>query len=138
MVVGAVDSGKSTLCKILCNYAARCGEYVTYIDLDIGQGSITIPGVLSAIAWERPLDPEESFGSAAPIGYFYGHVSPGENPKLFKVLTQHLATAVLRRCEQNPEGTFLRIPLSPCKSKDISKRKSKNCETCCSACVHVP
>jgi len=114
MVVGAVDSGKSTLCKILCNYAARCGEYVTYIDLDIGQGSITIPGVLSAIAWERPLDPEESFGSAAPIGYFYGHVSPGENPKLFKVLTQHLATAVLRRCEQNPEVNASGLIVNTC------------------------
>lgn len=29
MVVGGVDSGKTTLCKILCNYAAREGENVS-------------------------------------------------------------------------------------------------------------
>jgi polynucleotide 5'-kinase involved in rRNA processing len=28
MIVGAQDSGKSSLCTLLCNYAARMGEQV--------------------------------------------------------------------------------------------------------------
>lgn len=36
-LVGPVDSGKSTLSKILLNYAVRCGWYPTFVDLDIGE-----------------------------------------------------------------------------------------------------
>lgn len=36
MVVGPTDVGKSSLCKILLNYAVRMGWCPTYIDLDIG------------------------------------------------------------------------------------------------------
>ncbi len=36
MVVGPTDVGKSSLCKILLNYAVRMGWSPTYVDLDIG------------------------------------------------------------------------------------------------------
>ena len=36
MVVGPTDVGKSSLCKILLNYAVRMGWCPTYVDLDIG------------------------------------------------------------------------------------------------------
>lgn len=32
LIVGAQDSGKSSLCKLLCNYASRMGEQVCLID----------------------------------------------------------------------------------------------------------
>lgn len=35
MVVGAQDSGKSSLCKLLCNYASRQGEQVVLILLTL-------------------------------------------------------------------------------------------------------
>jgi polynucleotide 5'-kinase involved in rRNA processing len=34
--VGPTDSGKSSLSKILLNYAVRCGWAPTAVDLDIG------------------------------------------------------------------------------------------------------
>ena len=37
MVVGPVDVGKSTLCKLLVNYAARQGRAPVLVDLDVGQ-----------------------------------------------------------------------------------------------------
>lgn len=37
MVVGPTDVGKTTLCRILCNYAVRSGRTTTFVDLDIGQ-----------------------------------------------------------------------------------------------------
>lgn len=36
-IVGPTDSGKSSLSKILLNYAVRCGWAPTAVDLDIGE-----------------------------------------------------------------------------------------------------
>lgn len=41
LVTGPVDVGKTTLCRILCNYAVREGYFPTFVDLDIGQVSHT-------------------------------------------------------------------------------------------------
>ena len=37
MVVGPTDVGKSTLCKLLVNFAARLGRSPVLIELDVGQ-----------------------------------------------------------------------------------------------------
>lgn len=37
MVVGPTDSGKSTLCKMLLNWAVRMGSQPTYVDIDVGE-----------------------------------------------------------------------------------------------------
>lgn len=42
MVAGPTDVGKSTLCKILINYAARMGRAPIYVDLDCGQVRATL------------------------------------------------------------------------------------------------
>ncbi len=46
MVVGPTDVGKSTYCRILCNYAVRQGRNITFVDLDVGQGFVSVPGEL--------------------------------------------------------------------------------------------
>lgn len=46
IVVGPTDVGKSTVCRILLNYAVRMGRRPIYVDLDVGQGSISIPGTV--------------------------------------------------------------------------------------------
>lgn len=50
MVVGETDSGKSTLANILAAYAVRLGRCPTFVDLDVGQGMITVPGGIAAAA----------------------------------------------------------------------------------------
>ena len=47
MIVGPTDVGKSTLCRLLLNYAVRMGRRPVFVDLDVGQGSISLPGKLS-------------------------------------------------------------------------------------------
>lgn len=37
MIAGPMDVGKSTLCRILCNYAVREGRTPIFVDLDLGQ-----------------------------------------------------------------------------------------------------
>jgi len=64
MVVGPTDVGKSTLCKLLLNYAVRSGRQPIYVDIDVGQGQITLPGAVGAIGMERVFDIEEEYGYA--------------------------------------------------------------------------
>ena len=42
MVVGPTDVGKSTLTRLLCNYAARLGRAPLFVDLDVGQVHVFI------------------------------------------------------------------------------------------------
>ncbi len=49
VIVGPLDVGKSTLSKILLNYAVRMGNASRrpiFVDLDIGQGHISIPSTI--------------------------------------------------------------------------------------------
>ena len=39
-----------------------------------------------------------------PIVYFYGHLSPGDNPKLFNVVNGNLAAVVEKRLTNDAEG----------------------------------
>lgn len=49
LVAGPMDVGKSTLCRILLNYAVRSGRSPVYVDLDLGQGLISIPGSIGKL-----------------------------------------------------------------------------------------
>eukprot|EP01125_Pyxidicula_operculata_P004437 TRINITY_DN1681_c0_g1_i2.p1 TRINITY_DN1681_c0_g1~~TRINITY_DN1681_c0_g1_i2.p1 ORF type:complete len:386 (+),score=52.98 TRINITY_DN1681_c0_g1_i2:133-1158(+) len=101
MVCGSQDSGKKSLCKLLVNYAARLGESVTYVDLDIGLGSITVPGTVSAIPVDKPIDMDDGFGLAAPMTFYFGDVTANQNPKLYSMQVQRLAAVVNKRNEVN-------------------------------------
>ena len=47
MICGPSDVGKSTLCRLLLNYAVRMGRRPIYVDLDLGQvGFFFIFGVI--------------------------------------------------------------------------------------------
>ena len=94
LVAGPCDVGKSTLARLLANYAVRCGWAPVLVDLDLGQGGITCPGTLAALPLEAPLPP----GGAAPLDgalvYYYGGASPSDNPDLFRHLTARMAAAL--------------------------------------------
>ncbi|KOX67341.1 Protein CLP1 like protein [Melipona quadrifasciata] len=62
MVVGPCDVGKSTLCRLLLNYAVRMGRRPIFVDLDVGQGHIAIPGTVGALLVERPSNVVDGFG----------------------------------------------------------------------------
>jgi polyribonucleotide 5'-hydroxyl-kinase len=55
ILVGPTDSGKTSLSKIFLNYGARKGHQPLFVDLDIGQGSITVPGMISVVPIDKPI-----------------------------------------------------------------------------------
>ncbi|GLJ05625.1 hypothetical protein SUGI_0021580 [Cryptomeria japonica] len=104
IVVGPTDSGKSSLSKMLLSWAARLSWKPTFVDLDIGQGSISIPGTISATPIEMPIDPVEGIPLEMPIVYFYGHNQPGVNPGLYKLLVKELARTLDLRFAANADA----------------------------------
>lgn len=102
MIVGPSDSGKSTLCKILLNYAVRAGKAPIFADLDIGQGSLTVPGCVAACAVENPVDVEEGgFPGEPPVVFYYGGLSPSDNPDLYKHCVERLNSVLEDRCKKD-------------------------------------
>lgn len=104
IVVGPTDSGKSSLTRMLLGWASRQGWKPTFIDLDIGQGSITVPGTLVATPIEMPVDPIEGIPMEFPLVYFYGHTTPSTNTDLYKVLVKELARTLEIQFTGNPEA----------------------------------
>ncbi|KAJ8774949.1 hypothetical protein K2173_019953 [Erythroxylum novogranatense] len=104
IVVGPTDSGKSTLSKMLLSWAAKQGWKPTFVDLDIGQGAITIPGCIAATPIELPIDPVEGISLEMPLVYFYGHTTPSQNVELYKVLVKELAEILQRQFTGNAES----------------------------------
>eukprot|EP00300_Choanocystis_sp_HF-7_P015507 c19085_g2_i2.p1 GENE.c19085_g2_i2~~c19085_g2_i2.p1 ORF type:complete len:166 (+),score=28.68 c19085_g2_i2:10-507(+) len=54
MIIGPVDSGKSTLCRQLINYAIRDHVQPVFVDLDVGQAHVSVPGTISAAVVTHP------------------------------------------------------------------------------------
>uniref|UniRef100_V5GVE7 Protein CLP1 homolog n=1 Tax=Ixodes ricinus TaxID=34613 RepID=V5GVE7_IXORI len=114
MVVGPTDVGKSCLCRILLNYAVRQGRRPIFVDLDVGQGHISIPGTIGALLVERPAEVEEGFSQQAPLVYHYGHSSPGTNATLYNVLVSRLAEVINLRAESNKKASVSGIIINTC------------------------
>lgn len=102
VVVGPTDSGKSTLCKILLNYGVRAGWSPVFAELDIGQGTVAVPGCIAATPVEAPIDIEEGLPIDAPLVYYYGHVSSSDNPTLYRHLVERLADILDKRAQADP------------------------------------
>lgn len=76
MIVGPNDSGKSSISKMLLGWASRQGWKPIFVELDVGQGAITVPGTISASAIEEPISPSEGVPMNMPLVHFFGHTSP--------------------------------------------------------------
>ncbi|KHJ84046.1 hypothetical protein OESDEN_16243 [Oesophagostomum dentatum] len=114
MLVGPMDVGKTTVCRILCNYAVRQGRSPVYIDLDVGQGTISVPGTIGALFINKTADVVEGFDRSKPLVYNFGHISPGENLPLYDLLVKELADSVTLRCATHPEANLGGLVINTC------------------------
>ena len=103
MCVGPTDVGKSTVCSILCNYATRAGHAPLYVDLDLGQGAVTVPGTICAAPIDAQIDLEEGIPLEMPLVYFYGDLTVN-NPDYYKHIVSRLGTMLDERSKANEEA----------------------------------
>ena len=103
MIVGPSDVGKTTLTRILCNYAVRRQRNPVYIDLDLGQGSISVPGTLCMSVIERTAEVEGGFSDAAPLVYHFGADTPSSNLALYHLLMTKMAEAMFAKFDSDPK-----------------------------------
>lgn len=114
MIVGPGDVGKSTLCRIMLNYAVRSGHRPIFVDLDVGQGSISVPGTISSLLIERPASIEEGFSQLAPLVVHFGHKSPSDNGELYKTSISTLADITLARMKDDKKAMVSGIVINTC------------------------
>ena len=67
LVLGAANSGKASLCKILSNYALRSSYYPLLVDLDCSLNMISIPGTIAALSVTEPIDVENGFNHSHSV-----------------------------------------------------------------------
>lgn len=98
VVCGATDSGKSSLCRILLNYALKRGWKPLQVDVDVGQNGITIPGCVAATTLEHPLSSAQGAQDGRqPVAFFLGDESPQNKMDLYRRLVSKLGQVVRHR-----------------------------------------
>ncbi len=100
VVVGEVDSGKSTMCLWLCNRALAKGKKPCIIDGDVGQNDLYVPGTVAAAV---PREPVLNPRCLAPVdAEFVGSYRPAG-------LTHRLKSGIIKlveRCRRNFSTDF--------------------------------
>eukprot|EP00607_Mallomonas_marina_P002237 CAMPEP_0182439140 /NCGR_PEP_ID=MMETSP1167-20130531/86253_1 /TAXON_ID=2988 /ORGANISM="Mallomonas Sp, Strain CCMP3275" /LENGTH=405 /DNA_ID=CAMNT_0024632771 /DNA_START=29 /DNA_END=1243 /DNA_ORIENTATION=- len=115
MVVGRTDSGKSTISRILASYAVRLDRNPIYVDTDVGQGSVTVPGALCAVPLDKScLSVEEGFSLSTPLVYYFGHTSPRDHIELYKHFVTILAERVAQRLEKDSDARAAGLVVNTC------------------------
>src|SRR5512136_2194612 len=75
MVIGASDTGKSTLVRYLFQELCRADLKVAYLDGDVGQSTLGLPTTMTAALSSGPDD--ERFGPhGLQVTYFVGSTTP--------------------------------------------------------------
>ncbi len=80
VVIGGIDSGKTSFCTYLANLVLANNSKITFVDGDLGQSDVGPPGTISAVSLRKPvfdlfcLQPEDSV--------FVGFTTPSNNTRI--------------------------------------------------------
>ncbi|KAJ7685464.1 Pre-mRNA cleavage complex II protein Clp1-domain-containing protein [Mycena polygramma] len=122
LVLGPENSGKTTVCKLLINYAVRAGQGWSplLVNTDPAEGGWAAPGALSAAPVHSPLptcSPASPLGAAAtsaptalssnallPLAYWYGHAESKRNPLLMERIIRNLGENINDKYQVDLQG----------------------------------
>lgn len=126
--------GKSTLCRILLNYATRRHRTPIFVDLDPDLGHIGLPGSIGALSIKAPIDIETGMCMEGSVLMHFGHTNvtaDNENQThlLFQTVVQNLAEIVKSRLRRDKRSYYsgVIINTSPCVDEDDYKRLLQAC-----------
>ncbi|GFW49984.1 protein CLP1 homolog [Trichonephila clavipes] len=115
LIVGPKDVGKTTLCRFLLNYAVRSGRCPLFIDLDVGQNSISLPGTISVNTVGKPLDIVSGFEDEATQVYHFGYENSKHNTTLYSLLLKRLGQNLRSRFRRtNKDTKFSGVIINTC------------------------
>jgi polynucleotide 5'-hydroxyl-kinase GRC3/NOL9 len=101
VIVGEVDSGKSSLCTFLANKCLDVTGKVGVVDADVGQAEIGPPTTISSSIVQAPIIGLHK--ATAETSFFVGDTSPSSVPD--KVVT--LATRLKKRITSSADTTLV-------------------------------
>jgi polyribonucleotide 5'-hydroxyl-kinase len=90
------------------------GRTPVFVDLDCGQGCVSIPGSLGAVVVERPADVEDGFSLVAPIVYHFGHTGPAGNVTLYNMIINTLSQSVKLKMESDSKVKYSGVIINTC------------------------
>ncbi|KAH3685079.1 hypothetical protein WICPIJ_003956 [Wickerhamomyces pijperi] len=110
LILGAKDSGKTTLAKILSSYALRMDRQPMLVNLDPSNSVFSIPGSLTATPISDIFDVEEGWGNTYTSGptllhpkqpnvRYYGYDDINTNLKFYKENISRLGLTALSRLQ---------------------------------------
>src|SRR2546422_3683877 len=97
VIIGEVDSGKSSLCTFLANKCLENGERVGVVDADVGQADIGPPTTISSSVVQAPIIGLHK--AAAEISFFIGDTSPSFVPDKVVTLATRLKKQMTRSAD---------------------------------------
>ncbi len=98
MVIGAVDSGKTSFCTFLINKLLNEGQKVAILDGDLGQSDIGPPCSVSYAFVTKPLT--DLFALRAKNAFFVGFTSPS---RAINKVVEGLASSKQKILSNNPD-----------------------------------
>jgi len=75
-----------------------------FVDLDVGQGQITVPGAICASPVTRPIAIDDGPPVSMPLCYFFGYANLGANTALFSSLLGKMAATLDEQCDLDAEA----------------------------------
>lgn len=107
LLTGPIDSGKSTLTRLLSNLSFRMGWKTAIVDLDVDQGILTLPGCISAALLDKPWDIENGISTESLIAFYYGHIKTNEAIEQYRALVEKLASILEKKTTLSHETASL-------------------------------
>lgn len=110
LIAGPTDVGKSTLSHFLLNYAVKSGREPIFVDLDVGQSSLSITGTFGVLPITEQSDTGGRFNERDLSVYYFGYKSPGHNMELYKHLLQKVGKSLktrLKRSRMKSSGAII-------------------------------
>ncbi|CEF65989.1 Polyribonucleotide 5'-hydroxyl-kinase Clp1 [Strongyloides ratti] len=114
LIAGSMDVGKSTIARILCNYAVRSCRTPIYVDIDVGQGSISVPGTVGALFLEKTADVITGYDTKSSLTLHYGYSTPSANFDLYLSCLKTLADYVHKKSMSTDEINASGIIINTC------------------------
>lgn len=115
LVLGAENTGKTSLCKTLVSYATRMSRFPCLVNLDVQSPIYSPPGALTATPISHILDVEEFFGlppingpsltrNKQSLVYTYALLNPNTSTDYFQNQMRLLAEGIQER--QNKDSSI--------------------------------